>query len=587
MRHSLVIGAVLGIIGAMLGLCRAADAAPNVLTVSQASVTAQAHLGEVTFTYHITPTNKSADAGMQLYLRRADLPPGSAWQGVSDPAILSLYRGQDNTGSFTVQLPMGAYSDYRLLLFDSPDGKSINFGRTLYDTNADPARAHQTLQLKVASNEAPVHAPVLSFPPNPETKANGDGTYTVTIPAMVKAPPGYQTGDNGLWAMAKGDVGFSQVWASLANAKQSDNPEDKYEYVPINFTLKDVKPGLWAVQFGLFKNTWGDPLQWVYPGMQFEVGGDSWEHKAPPDRIPVRLCVRDRRFETVEGRPFHFYSGDPRGLSAVSFVRGGNYGNALDWTFTPTYNNPGYFTLLGDTGCHFIRTLFDPDRYLEEPAYQHAVDQVVQNIWAAGLYPLIAPQDLPKGDTLAEREDKGQRLVEMLARKYKGQSVWIEIVNEPHEYSTWGEWKPVAARYVKAIRAIDPNAFVVVPFESWSKDGRGAAKSPITDVHVDLYDGHAYVNPAQVPALFGTPARAGLPVLIGEYGGGAAYLRQMDAALQHTAGLMAVAPWAFTVKGQDSLPLVADGSTAVLRFTPAGQVIADDYAQWDAGRKVE
>lgn len=571
---------------ALFVFCGQVVAAPNTLKVARATVTAVAHLGEVTFTYHITPTNQSADAAMQIFLLRSDLPPGSAWAGVSAPGILSLYRGMDNTGSFTVNLPKGNYTQYRLLLFNSPDGKSIDYGHVIYDTSKDPPRAHQDLHLQVESSEAPVHSPTLSYPPNPETKPNGDGTYTVTIPARVKVPHGFTAPDNGLWAMAKGDAGFAQVWAPLSKAQQNANAQDPYDFVPVDLTLKSVKPGLWNLQFGLFKNTWGNPLEWVYPGLYFEVGGDSWEHKAPEDRIPPRLRVAHNHFERVNGEPYHFYGG-PASTAAVAFVRGGNYGNALDWTYTPTYDNPGYFTLLGDTGCHFIRTLFDPDRYLEQPAYQHAVDQVVQNIWAAGLYPVIAPQDLPSGDTLAQREEQGLRVVESLARKYKGRSVWLEVVNEPHEYGSWAQWKPVAERYAKAIRAIDPNAFVIVPFEGWSKDGRAAAKSPITDVHVDLYDGHAYVPPSEVSALFGTPARAGLPVMVGEYGGGASYLRQMDMALQHAGPLVAVAPWAFTVKGQDSLPLVADGSTAVLRFTPAGQVIADDYSRWDSGHKVQ
>ncbi|HZU76822.1 MAG TPA: cellulase family glycosylhydrolase [Dehalococcoidia bacterium] len=430
-------------------------------------------------------------------------------------------------------------------------------------------------------------SPTLTFPPNPLVTANGDGTYTVAIPALVKVPAGYSAPDNGLWAMAKGDAGFSQVWAALKNAQASQDPQNPFERIPVQFTLKSVKPGLWNEQFGLFTNQWGNPLAWIYPGMDFEVGGDSWEHKAPADRIPPRLRVEHGRFVTASGTVHRFYADDPAGSSAVTFLRGGNYGNALDWTLTPALNTPGYFTLLGDMGCHFVRVLFSPDRYLSETAYTHAVDQVVQNIWAAGLYPLIAPQDLPQGDTLEARAAGGLKVVQALAEKYKGRSVWLEVCNEPHEYGAWAAWKPVAERYVKAIRAIDPDAFVVVPFEGWSKDGRAAARDPITDVAVDLYDGHAYVDPAQVSELFGTPARAGLPVLIGEYGGGADYLRKMDLALQRIPRLMAIAPWALTVKGQDSMPLIADGSTAVLRFTPAGQVIADDYARWDAGKKVE
>jgi hypothetical protein len=252
------------------------------------------------------------------------------------------------------------------------------------------------------------------------------------------------------------------------------------------------------------------------------------------------------------------------------------------------FNRAGYFVLLKEAGCHFVRFNFSPDRYLKELVYQHLVDQIVQNITAAGVYPLISPQDLPKGDTIAERVDKGLRIVKMMAARYNGQSVWLEICNEPSEFNTWSEWKPVAEKYVAAIRAIDPGAFVVVPFEGWSKDGRGAAASPITSVAVDLYDGHAYMAPDELVTRFGPAIAAGLPVAIGEYGGGdAAYLHGIDRALQSLKGLMGASPWAFTVAGQDSLPLIANGDSAELIFTQSGQAIADDYEQWDSGKAIK
>ena len=169
-----------------------------------------------------------------------------------------------------------------------------------------------------------------------------------------------------------------------------------------------------------------------------------------------------------------------------------------------------------------------------------------------------------------------------------GQSVWLEICNEPHEFNTWAAWKPIAVRYVKAIRDIDPDAFVIVPFEGYGKDGREAAKDPIKDVEVDLYDGHAYVQPDEVAKLYAPAIEAGLPVLIGEYGGGGEYLGRMDVALEKLPhGLMAAGPWAFTVKGEDALPLVEDGSGDTLTFTAAGQAIAHDYAAWNEGKRTK
>jgi hypothetical protein len=45
-----------------------------------------------------------------------------------------------------------------------------------------------------------------------------------------------------------------------------------------------------------------------------------------------------------------------------------------------------------------------------------------------------------------------------------------------------------------------------------------------------------------------------------------------------------VAPWAFTVAGDDQIPLVASGDTAVIHYTAAGQAIANDFATWDQGK---
>lgn len=563
------------------------------LVLSRLTLTATAQLSQAHIAYAITPANRSADVGVQIFAHRDDVKERSQWDLVvpdsgSAPPIISLYQGLNNRGEFNATLKKGRYGACRLLLFASPDGKSVDFTKILYDSNADPARARLGLNLTVMSDEAPVTKPTLSVATQPSAVTQDtDGRYKVTIPASVKVPPGYSASGNGLWAMAKGDVGFSQVWVDLSKARETDEQGSSYRFVPITFTLPAVKPGLWNVQFGLFKSSFGDPLEWVYPGLDFEVGGDSWETPAPAGSAPERLRVLSKRFVNAAGKAVDLYRDERSALSSAAFLRGANYGNALDWTIHPENDRPGYFVLLKGLGCRFVRTLFDPDRYIDQALYRHAVDQVVQNIWAAGLYPVIGPQDLPSGDTLSARIERGRQLARLMAESYKGDSVWLEIVNEPHEFGTWAEWKPVAVQYVRAMRAVDPDAFVVVPFEGWSKDGRGAAQSPITETHVDLYDGHAYVDPGQVDALYGPALHAGLPVLIGEYGGGdPAYLRRMDAALQRLQGVTAVAPWAFTTPGQDKLALVADGSTAQLRFTPTGQVIAEDFQAWLHGRKV-
>lgn len=564
----------------------------NSLTFDNLAVTAKVDLSDVTFSFQGVPSH-SASFGVQLYLHRA---AEDDWQQISatsepdggDKTVFSVYRHIPANIEFTAQLKPGKYDNYRLILFPAADGKSIDFGHTVYDTAKETGHK-DALSFDVTSTAQRVSSPQLIIAPVPSVVADGSGTYTVTIPAKVELPTGYPTDGGGLWVMAKGLAGFSQLWVPFSSAVPDGGTNNRFNSAPVKFELKGVKAGLWNSQFGVFKSTWGDPLQWVYPGLDFEVGGDAWVAKSSSH--PPRVSVASGRFVYANAAhaPASLYADDPGALTAVSFVRGGNYGNAVTWTDQPALDTPGFFALLGDTGCRFVRFNYNPDKYLSRPMYQHVVDQVVQNIWQAGEYPLIAPQDLPNGNTLPERIASGNRLAQMVAAKYKGLPVWIEVCNEPHEFGTWAAWKPVAEQYAKTIRAIDPSAFVVVPFENYSKDGRGAAASPITDTHVDLYDGHAYVGAADVQSLFGPATKAGLPVLIGEFGGtDPVYLKSVALALQSLRpSPVAIAPWAFTIKGQDALPLVDSSTGASITYTPAGQVIADAYGSWLGGKRAQ
>ena len=568
----------------------------GVLKFSSLKLSAKADLGNATFQFKFTTSNRSDNVGMQLFVKRNDVKTSDQYDLIApvnadgSPLILQLFKGLERSGNFTLPLPKGEYGAVRLLLFQSSDGKSPDYAKPLYDSAKDPANSNIDLKLKIVTSQKRVTSLTLDLKNKKVVmKPLPDGSSDVSISATLKLPKSIKNQGNGYYVMAKGSAGFSQIWASLADATPGGDPLDDYYKIPLTFDIKGVKPGVSSLDFGVFPQNFEKPLQWITNGADLEVGGDSWVEKAPADRIPPRLMVKNQKFQTVSGKPYDFYSDQLSARKAVSFVRGGNYGNAVVWTINPLLNSPGYFTLLGEIGCKYLRFCFNPDRYLAEPMYRHVVDQIVQNIWAARLYPLLCPQDLPAGDTLAERVSKGKKVAELMATIYKGKSVWLEIVNEPSQYHSWKDWKPTATQFVKAVRAIDPDAFVVVPFEDFSKDGRGAAKDPITETRVDLYDGHAYIKAEEVSERFQSAITAGLPVLIGEYGGaGGQYLSDMNRAIQNLKGsLLASGPWAFTILGQDSLPLVQDGSSAVLKMTPAGQAVRDDYAFWDAGKRLE
>jgi hypothetical protein len=583
--------ALIMMIAAFMAATRPARAAEP-LEISKFTFDPSVRLAEVNVTYHITPKNRSADVGIQIYARREDITDHAQWDRLDPvtengmPLVISLYKGIDNTGTLKFHLARGVYGPCRVILFDAPDGKTVDYGAKIYD-NSESDHRHITLGVTVKSDTVPTDVPHLIVSQGVEVTPADNGKWTVVIPVEVRYPMTYEVHGKGFWVMAKGATGFAQSWAAENRATTGSDPLDQYRSILVNLTLKNVPSGLWTAEIGLFRQSFGDPLQWLWPGVDFETGNGDWVKLAPAESRPPRLRVKDGRFVAVDdGKPYDFYPDMPGARQAAHFVRGGNFGNAICWKLKPVLCKPGYFVLLQEMGCRFIRVNFNADRY-PQPLYQHAVDQVVQDILTAGLYPILAPQDLPKADSRDERVELGLRVIKLMANKYLGQPVWLEVLNEPQEFTTWAEWKPVATDYARAIRAVDPDAFVIVPFEGFSKDSHGAAADPLPAGLADLYDGHAYVKPDQVAAQFGPAIKAGLPVLIGEYGGAADYLQQMTAALQKlTPAPMAAAAWAFTLKDQDALPLIADGSTAVLKYTPAGQVIADAYAAWDKGKKV-
>jgi len=118
------------------------------------------------------------------------------------------------------------------------------------------------------------------------------------------------------------------------------------------------------------------------------------------------------------------------------------------------------------------------------------------------------------------------KLQQIVATKYLGLPVWINLCNEPHELADWASCSVAMQSAASAIRAIDPNALITCPFEGYSKRSTAnAAKAPITATHIDLYDYHAYNTPDELRTNLLPALAAGMPILVGEYGGGdAAYL---------------------------------------------------------------
>ncbi len=559
------------------------------ITMRRVSFTIGSGQGSAVFAPHLTPMNRSAKVGIQFVFQYVNQGGKFSAETVNaetedGPLILDLQVGRENTFKIKLPLPPGRYVTYNMILCYSPDGKQVDYHKPVYDMDTDPTMGMQKVNMTIRGARK-LLLPLIQKKDEPVITPAGNG-YTVAVNAEVTLPENYTNDRNGIWAVAKGATGMSRQFLNLNNAVEADEGGYAYKKIPVRFQFGGVKPSVWSVELGLARPNDPTEMRWAEGRAEFEVGGEAWKRPAPALAIPKRVQVKNRKFVTLDGQPADLYRDMPDALSGVKFIRGGNYGNSICWTIVPAQNRPEYFQQLYDFGLRFVRINFHPDRYLEEELYRAVVDQFVQNVWSARMYPIISPQDFPKAKTDPLRVELTVRLLKMMATKYKDQPVWYHILNEPYIFQTWEKWKPAATRFVKAIRSIDPDAFVIVPFEGWAVDGRGAAVDPIRDVRVDLYDAHAYISPADFNTRYGPAVRAGLPVLVGEYGGGTAtYLSQMDTVIQNTPGIVAIAPWAFTVPGMDFLALIESSTENGLTFTETGKAIQADYRTWNSGRK--
>ncbi|MEP6756475.1 MAG: cellulase family glycosylhydrolase [Chthonomonadales bacterium] len=556
--------------------------------LSRINLSVGASTGSALFKALITPANRSAKVGIQFIVQRAG-PKGKAEfeyyvaEDENGPRIFDLHLDSPTLVSQIVPLARGIYQSCRIQLFHSADGKTIDMHKIVFDTGSSDA-GDLPLHLTIGGNKKLLL---------PDIKLNGEtlinptsgGNYTVMIPAEVHIPTEYTNSAGGIWTAAKGPGGTVRQFAKFSDAVAMEDSQLDYKRIPIKFFFPSASASVWSVEIGIARPKDVNEVVWSEKRADFQIGGESWRRKAAS--VPPRVIVKANRFVLADGGTYDPYPDFPSARSAVRFLRGGNYGNSVCWTVSPAHNDPSYFRKLKAIGIRFLRCNFNADRYLDEPLYQNVVDQIAQNIMAAGLYPIISPQEFPHAASDPQKVYKAVQLMKILAERYKGQPIWYHILNEPDLFQQWETWRPVAIKMVRAIRSIDPDAFVIVPFEGWSVDGRGAAKDPIREVRVDLYDGHAYVNPGDVAKLYAPAIQAGLPVMIGEYGGGTgSYMRAMDKAIQDLPpGLMAIAPWAFTVPGMDFLALVQSVTPDGLTFTETGQPVADDFALWNKGQK--
>jgi hypothetical protein len=558
------------------------------LTLTNPTITATADLGTATFNYSFPAATNQAgqNVDVQLYLEdssgnwsSAPLIPETTntATGLSTPVAIPVFPGQTATGSFSINAGTSTfgtanYIECRCILF--VDGS--NFSQSVADFTVPITLNVTTTQIQVTQPEIVVTSPAAY------TAASGTNPAQVSATVEVRWPQSYSVSGGGFWVMFKGSGGWAQNWVSSTNPSTATGL-DNYYYADTTLVATTATtstsgyvpttPGLYNVQYGLFASSWGNDLQWIWPGDNVSIG--NWLVTCNPANYPTLTSAFT-----------------PPGKAPIGI--GGNWGNFIAQTYTPANDSSQYFSLLHAAGMSVIRFNFNPDWYLADPVYQMVVNQAVQNIMMGGAVPCIAPQDMPTGATLTARAAALQTLDCDLATTFKGEPIILDLCNEPHEYSTWALWAPVAQQIATAMRTIDPNCYIDCPTENFETSAAAASAAPLPTGTVNVYSIHQY-SPAKLAsgAYDPAPLGYGIPVWVQEcyntdpnwyaFLGTANTATITVGTTTYHPDVVGVENWAYTTPGQDSLALVSSVNGAVLAYTSDGQTINSILQDWING----
>lgn len=153
-------------------------------------------------------------------------------------------------------------------------------------------------------------------------------------------------------------------------------------------------------------------------------------------------------------------------------------------------------------------------------ALEKKIDEGVEYATKAGLYVIIDWHILSDGDPKTY-EKQSLAFFKKMAAKYKDHTnVIYEICNEPNGGTSWATIKSYAKKVVKAIRAKDKKAVIIIGTPTWSQDVDLVADSPIKGYKNLMYTLHFYAGTHG--EYLRTKAQAaldkGLPLFVSEFG---------------------------------------------------------------------
>ena len=156
------------------------------------------------------------------------------------------------------------------------------------------------------------------------------------------------------------------------------------------------------------------------------------------------------------------------------------------------YNAASAAYLINEWGAQVLRASMGVElegAYLDNPelgikCVQTVVDAAIEN----GAYAII------DWHSHGLRTEEAKDFFRKMATRYKGvPNVIYEIFNEPVEDS-WEAVKAYSIEVIKVIRAIEPDAVILVGTPHWDQDIHLAADSPITGYSNLMYTLHFYAN---------------------------------------------------------------------------------------------
>ncbi|KQM34113.1 glycoside hydrolase family 5 protein [Sphingomonas sp. Leaf10] len=247
-------------------------------------------------------------------------------------------------------------------------------------------------------------------------------------------------------------------------------------------------------------------MRWSVLLVALLIGQAAWAAPGAPAGSAVaahgRLAVKGNRVVDAQGKPY-----------AV-------HGMSLFWSqWQPRYYDATTIDwLVRDWRVSAVRAAIGAQSggYDAQPAAEtKRAETVIDAAIARGIYVVV------DWHAHQPRADDAIRFFTHIARKYRGvPNLIYETYNEPLPEHGWATvLKPYHTRVIGAIRAIDPDAFVVAGTRSWSQDVDEAAADPLPFANV-AYALHFYAatHKAALRAKADLAMRQGIALFVTEYG---------------------------------------------------------------------